>query len=266
MVKLYLVPLRGSPNPSSIIRFPTGRAGVLHFGPTGPGRSFEMGTYLTDRDRRIIGERIVEMEDAFRSVHDGVSEVWQHFANTHTILLKALTSRQLAQTYDPATTRVSPNAPGRAFAMYRWAYVHLPALAQPGWDDPPADRQVEVMRERLFPLGAPQRVGGRDRKVLEGLTHLLSALAEGGMQFPQEFIEEATSRCDDLAMWIETASREETESRSWEEFLELRKKWDKLYRSLRDVTAGYLWLADRSEEMSTLFLGSWAGDDEGEEE
>lgn len=221
-----------------------------------------MATYRTDRDRRMIGERILASEAAFMEIHDGVAEVWRRFADTHGKLMEALTVRQLAQPHDPDSTEVSPNAPERAFAMYRWAFVHLPGLAQPGWDDPPADREVEVVRERLFPLGAPQRIGGKDKMVLDGLTHLLSAVADSGVQFSQEFIEEAEARCGDLAVWIESACREERESNRWEEFLALRKRWDKLYRSLRDVTAGYLWLADRSEEMSILFIGTWAGDDD----
>ena len=216
-----------------------------------------MAIYRTDRDRRIIGDRVVAKEESFAGVNKAVEEVWRLFVEVHAELQQALESRQREKSEDAVARQRRAVALERAFAMYRWAYAQLAVLAQPDWDDPPADDLVAELRERLFPLGAPHQLGDSAQMVLDGMTHLLSAAGrEEWVSYPQRFMEEAASRRAELSASIGDVSREELETRNWAAtHATLRKEWDKHYRSLRDVTGGFLWLADRSEEMASLFRG-----------
>lgn len=214
-----------------------------------------MAIYRTDRDRRIIGDRIVAKKDAFAAIHDAVTEIWQLFLIIHTKLQEALENRQREQTEDGKARLARDHAHEFGLAAYRWAYAKLDGLLMPGWDEPPQDEEISATRERLFPLGAPHEIGPSPQKVFDGLSHLLTALErEDAVSYPEDFLKEAAARRARLEATIGDVSREEMETRTWaRQHMELREKWDIHFRSLHEVTSAFLRLADKAEELGPLF-------------
>lgn len=214
-----------------------------------------MAIFSTDRERRMMGDRLVALRDAFVQIDPALVTVYELFCREHGAFSRLQDLRRQEIGEDAAARRARQEESDLGALLYGWLYLRVPLLLRPTWDtvvDP--ELEAEVM-ERLFPLGPPSLVARSIQLVLDGLTHLQDALPrEPTLTVEPTLLQVVSERRDLLAARTACVTVEQKETRdATEEHAEARKRWDASYRMLREATLGYLRLQNRDEELARLF-------------
>lgn len=214
-----------------------------------------MAVWESDRERRMLGDRVVTLRDEFAAIGAPVATMHDIFCGHHAALVSLLDRRALEEDEDEQARLRRDAAAMRAKLLYGWAYVQVPALAWPRWDAPVDDEVVAALMDRLFPLGPPSAVSRSTQLTLDGLTHLQAGMArEALVSFDEGFSAEVARVRDGLAAAVAEVTVEAKETRDAAEgHAKARQKWDDAYRLLKDTTFGLLKLAGRDQELTRLF-------------
>ena len=214
-----------------------------------------MAIYRTDRDRRILGDRVVANQDAFNGIHSAVGEVHGLFCEAHVVLAGALEERRREETEDGLARNERERAVEEVGKMYGWAYHQVEGLLQPSWDAVDASEDATSVRARLFPLGPPTAASVSTQLILDGMTHFLAATErEKAVAYPEAFIQSAGEA---LAALGEATAKVTVEIGETSAMIDTvtaaRERWDICYESLRDMTAGFLRLSGEEDRVTVLF-------------
>ena len=106
-----------------------------------------MAVFRTDRERRILGDRLVARRAEFVAIDEAVGRVLDRFAEAHRELLAALERRRREEGEDSRARRRRDEAAAAAWKHYRWAYHRVDALLAPSWDDAPEPWDVSQIRD-----------------------------------------------------------------------------------------------------------------------
>jgi hypothetical protein len=232
-----------------------------------------MAVTRTDRDRRILGDRVVARADEFRGIDEAVGRVFDRFVGKHGELSERTAARLREEGEDEKARRVRDETAVDGLRQYSWAYHELASLLGDSWTSGVDEAKLALTRARLFPLGSPTEVGMSHQRTLDGLIHLVDGMAsEPGVVFPEAFRSDAGRTRDALlaAIGQVTADGAETESVTSTQ-LQARVEWDQHWQALRDVSAGFLRLAGELARHPGLFrpltrAGRGAGTATGAEE
>ncbi|MCB9729782.1 MAG: hypothetical protein H6746_15035 [Deltaproteobacteria bacterium] len=213
-----------------------------------------MAVSRTDRDRRILGDRVVARAEEFRAIDTAVGRVLDGFIAQHVALEQRTAARLKEEGDDQKARRARDEAAGDAVRLYTWAYYQAPAMLGASWSDVVDDRDIDLVRQRLFPLGPPNAITVSHQRTLDGLIHLGEALGQGGLAFPDAFKGDVAATRDRLSAAIDrvTTDAAETNAATGAQ-LETRERWDVHWQALRDVTAAFLRLAGELSRHAGLF-------------
>jgi len=214
-----------------------------------------MAIFNSDRQKRIIGDRIIAKQQAFNQINPGVKDVFSYFEKTHVVLQEALEERQREETEDSMARQKREEAVDRAMNVYSWAYNQVQALLQPSWNEVTDPTEVDSVRERLFPLGNPTAVSASTQLTIDGLTHFLNAVErEDAVRYPANFISDAKKVLDSVSKTVDEVSREMEETRNLTKAaIDMRNDWENAYLSLKEITSCYLRLNNEHHRMGALF-------------
>jgi hypothetical protein len=214
-----------------------------------------MAVYKTDRQRRILGDRLVARGKELGAIHPAVAEVHRGFTDVHGAFQHALEERLREEGEDALARERREEAVAACARLYSWAYHQVDALLRPSWDaaDPAAD--PAAVRERLFPLGNPTAAAVSLQLTLDGMTHFLAAARrEPAVAYPPEFLAAAGRARDELLTTVAAVTRDGDETRgAAKAAAEGRERWDTCFNALRDVTSGFLRLQGRLDRLDVLF-------------
>lgn len=214
-----------------------------------------MAIYRTDRDRRILGDRIVARIAEFNAVHSAVAEIASQFANTHADLASSIDARIRETGEDEKERQQRDEAWATGQKLYTWAYNQLPSQIMPSWDAEIVSETLEITRKAIFPLGSPSEVFISEQKTLDGLEHFVLGVArESGLNYPQPFLNAATQAKENLQKGIDAVTRDMAETASAvTKVLEFRSRWDELYRALQEVTSAFLRVQQQDRALLKVF-------------
>ena len=211
-----------------------------------------MAIYRTDRNRRILGDRVVARKDDFAGIHPAAAEVHGVFTEAHQGLQKIVEDRRREDTEDAMARDNREKAEDRTVQLYSWAYHQVDALLQPNWEsvDSPAD--ASDVKERLFPLGNPTEASVSTQIVVDGFSHFLEAVKrENAVAYPPKFIQGALNA---LVESIAAVTRESSETdEQAKKVASARERWDNCYNALRDVTSCFLRLEGSYDRLPGFF-------------
>ena len=214
-----------------------------------------MAIYRTDRNRRILGDRVVARKKDFFGIHPATGEVHGVFTEAHNILQKFVEDRRREDTEDSLARENREKSKDRAVQLYSWAYHQVEALLQPNWDsvDSPAD--AGDVKERLFPLGNPTEASVSTQIVVDGFRHFLEAAKrENAVAYPPKFIQDSQGALNELVDSIAGVTRESSETDEQAKKVALaRERWDNCYNALRDVTSCFLRLEGSYDRLPGFF-------------
>jgi len=211
--------------------------------------------FRTDRDRRILGDRVAARPAEFAGIHASVVPAHGQFCSTHTQMV-SLEDARTKETTDAQQARVlRDETTQRVLKKYAWAYSKLSDLLSPSWDAPVEPELAAEIQGRLFPLGPPTAVQVSTQLTLDAANRFLKQLPrEPGLTYPPPFIAELTAEAAELASRIGAVTREADEAQHATDAHQThRAKWDNDYLGLREVTSGYLRLTGRSGDHAHLF-------------
>jgi hypothetical protein len=214
-----------------------------------------MAIYRTDRERRILGDRIIARKDTFAAIHDVVGMVHGKLKEAHTALGAAIDARQKEESDDQRARRERDDAAVEVQRLYAWAYNQIDALLSPSWDDPSEEVEAGLLRETMFPLGVPSTVADSVQLTVDAMQSFLAQVAaQQSVSYPAPFLERCHSALAQLRSGIDNVTTEMGESaKESERVIEARANWDRAFTSLRDVTNGLLRLEGREAELAGFF-------------
>lgn len=214
-----------------------------------------MAIHRTDRDRRIVGDRILARKGAFAAVHDVVAMIHDKFSEAHQELATAIETRIKEESEDQVARREREEAAVEAQRLYSWAFHQIDAMLAPSWDDFSDDVESALLKETLFPVGNPSTVAESTQLTVDGLQTFLSQVdAQQAVTYPTAFLERCQSTLSQLRAAIDNVTTEMGESaRESDRVLSARTTWDRTFASLRDVTNGLLRLDGREGDLAGLF-------------
>jgi cell division septum initiation protein DivIVA len=220
-----------------------------------------MAIYRTDRDRRILGDRVVARQEDFSAIHSAVAEVHGRFVEAHTALGAAFEARQKEQNESAEAREVRHGAEATVAKMYSWAYKQVDQLLQPSWDTADASEDAADVRERLFPLGPPAVVTKSTQMIIDGMNHFIAAAErERAVAYVAEFSQAAQDALSHLREAVAKVTVEQTETAQAVDAVEkARADWDRHYVALREVTSAFLRLSNEHHRLTTLFRGLTRG-------
>lgn len=214
-----------------------------------------MAVTRTDRDRRILGDRVVAREAEFRAISGAVGEVYELFIAEHQGMSERTAERLKEESEDDLARRKRDEAASDGVRQYSWAFHRVPALLGESWVDGVDEAALTAARDRIFPLGAPTAVVVSHQRTLDGLIHLVEGMGDDSpVKFPAEFKATVIKTRDALRAAIGGVTQDsaETETATAAQ-LKARARWDLHWLALREVTAGYLRLAGQTSRHAGLF-------------
>ena len=213
-----------------------------------------MAVTRTDRDRRILGDRVLAREAEFKAIHPVMAEVVDAFAAQHRELGAATEERLREEGEDAKARRERDEAAVLAQRQYSWAYHQVPQMVGGSWKDEADAQGAALIRERVFPLGAPNTIVVSSQRTLDALIHLAEGMGGEGLSYPDSFKVDVTATRDRLARAIAdvTADVAETDTVTTRQ-LQARDAWDIHWQSLRDISAGFLRLQGQLARHPGLF-------------
>lgn len=215
-----------------------------------------MAEYRTDRERRILGLRVESRRALFEAVDEAAGRLSAELIRRTLVLNDFVVKRKREEDQDAVAIGERDSVAEHWGDFYVWTYAQIPAWLQPTWG---AARTVhadsEVLRRRLFTLGAPSKVAAIPQLLLDGLVTLDAALdGDTGLTIPEGYRAELTKGIGLLRSRISGATQEQSETRALvAEHQAARDSWDAAYMALRDVTRGFLRLQGRLDELDALF-------------
>ncbi|MBI5497385.1 MAG: hypothetical protein HY904_20390 [Deltaproteobacteria bacterium] len=214
-----------------------------------------MATFRSDRERRMLGDRVVSRKDAFVAVHPAVAEVHAGFADAHGKLQAAIATRD-KETGDAQKARdARDDEVAKSNAQYAWAYNELHRIMAPSWDAKVDEDLYAKTVARLFPLGPPATVGATSQLVLDGMKTFVDRVAhEQGVQYPPAFLQAARAGVAAVTAHIAKVNKEADEaSAATDAHQAARDKWDTHHQALLEITTGFLRLKDDLGQLNVLF-------------
>jgi len=214
-----------------------------------------MAVYKTDRQRRIVGDRIAARQGELAAIHPAVGEMHATFRGAHGAFASALEERRREEGEGGLAREKRDAAAARCAELYAWSYHQVDALLRPTWDAAGSAADPDAVRGRLFPLGNPTAVSLSAQLALDGVTHFLAAAArETAVTYPTPFLQAARTAKDALASAAAAVTREDDQGGSAAKAVaEARDRWDTCYVALRDVASGFLRLQGKHDRLDVLF-------------
>ncbi len=214
-----------------------------------------MAVTRTDRDRRILGDRVQARAAEFGGIDEAVGRAHGLFAAQHRALTEAIGIRLREESEDDRARRQRDEAAADAARQYAWAYHQLPGLLGGTWTADADEADLQLERQRLFPLGAPNEIADTHQRTLDGVIHLAAALAHDEFSlYPEAFRDILAQTRDRLAQGIDAVTTDSAETQeATQAHLKAREDWDRHWQALREITAGFLRLQDRLDHHAPLF-------------
>lgn len=214
-----------------------------------------MAVTRTDRDRRILGDRVVARAPEFGAIDEAVGRAFALFAAQHDALTAAIALRLREESDDEKARRLRDEAAADAVRQYAWAWHQLPSLLGGSWTADADEADLGLERQRLFPLGAPNEVADTHQRTLDGVIHLATALAHAqDPLYPEAFRTALAETRDRLARAIDAVTTDGAETKvATDAHLSAREAWDRHWQALREITAGFLRLQDQLDRHAPLF-------------
>lgn len=213
-----------------------------------------MAIYTTDRVKRKNGDRIVACKNGFKAVGLSAFEFYKQFCIVHMAFKMALEDRRREQTEDYEARKERDELTAIAVKRYSWAWNYPKIALQQSWEESVDENSVDAVRLRLFPLGTPKNVQSA-QMALDAFSHFNAAQArEEVLLYPPKFIEATQELETDLIAAMDKVTREGNETtKATVKHQEARTEWDNYYKSLKDITRGYLRVENRLDELKPLF-------------
>lgn len=214
-----------------------------------------MATFRTDRDRRILGDRVVARKAQFCAMHAAAAEGHAIFVETHATLEKAdnARSKETNEAQQARDTRSSEAAD--SLRLYAWAYNKLPDLLSPTWNAPVDPEVLEKTHKRLFPFGAPSTIKDQPQVILDALSTFLTQTAlKPAIPYQAPFLAEAADKRDKLRAALAAVTTEGDEAdAAVSTHKTARDTWDEKYLGLSELTSGLLRLQGKHDQHAHLF-------------
>jgi hypothetical protein len=120
-----------------------------------------MAVYKTDRQRRILGDRLVARGRELAAIHAAVAEVHRGFTDVHGAFKTALEERQREDGEGAVAREKRDEAVAGCARLYSWAYHQVDA--QPSSTQPPS------LKVWTLEIPSPPLLGfrGRERTVAD---------------------------------------------------------------------------------------------------
>ena len=213
-----------------------------------------MAIYITDRQKRIQGDRIVHKKAAFDSVGPEITIFHGKFCVVHKLFAVALEIRRKEEVEDIGVRKKRDKLVSTAIRQYKWAWKFPSTNLLRGWEAQVDQDLVDSVRKRLFPFGKPKNIHST-QLVNDGLNHFIVACErETDLIYPAEFIKDAKNTSEQLSATISLVVKESNETTgAIVKHKEARVQWEVYYKSLKEATSAYLRIQGRHTELSTLF-------------
>ena len=214
-----------------------------------------MAVFRSDRDRQILGERVLGQAEEIKWIHSAVQDVLETFGWALKDLAKAGRERARKESDASRARRRREEALSRAFRLYSWGYGQIERLLQPTWEDVIEPLEILAARERLFPMGRPDVVAGSASTMAEAVGRLSAALErEVVLDYPAEYADEVARAHAEAVAALDAAARAGTEVDELTERHEAAQMhWEGAYAALWAVARGFLALDGEVDNLGTLF-------------
>ena len=213
-----------------------------------------MSVYRTDKQRCANGDRIIARRADFAEAGPEVVEVHEIFTDSHHDFIAITTDRRREQTEDIDARKLRDELSLKSQRLYSWSWNFVQLEGQKNGKfltDFSIDKDI---REKFFSLGPPTSVQSTQLSV-DGLTHLLIAHEQDPIfNFPEDIIQTIKNTLNDLKRAIDQVTVEENSTRKKTmSHKEARANWDLYYKSLREITSGYLRMKNKLHLFPLLF-------------
>ena len=212
-----------------------------------------MAVFNNDREKRKKGDNLVAKEKKFESVSPEVFAFFGVFCTVHVAFKAALEERERERAEDIEARVERDKIVKLAIKVYTWAWYYPTLTAKQSWMGEVDKEFVNKTRSILFPLGPPKNIHSTQMAV-DGIRHFNASKHRVDITYPADFLQDALNIEEQLVNVVNDVAIEEGETRDVsDKHKESRVKWDKYYRSLKEITSAFLRVQDRLSELKIIF-------------